>query len=744
MTTPDPGAAPRGMDARATTLFGVGAIVGGGIIVLAGPALLVAGPATLVALALNAVLAILAAFSLSELATRFPRSGGFYAFAQRVFSVQAAFAVGWLVWFASLAAAAVFALGFAEFALTALAEVLRLLRGAAPAVLTSRALTVAVGIAAVAAYLLQLSRRGRGGGGWMIAAKVITMAVLGLAGLVALALEPRAAAGSFEPFAPGGFTGIAQAMGLLFIAFQGFALLAAAAGEVRQPARDLPRAMLIAIGVATVLYVPIIVAIVAVGVPAGESLAFFAARTGGTTVAEAARTYLGPFGFWLVTASAVLAMLTALQANLFAASRVAHAMARDRTLPHALARLGPGGVPRRTLLLSAAITAIVMVLLPSVATAGSAAGLIYLSVFALAHVMALLARRRSSASAPFRAPLSPWLPLGAALCTVALALANAVAVPSAGLLALAWLVLGLAVYAYFLARQAAAIDAEHEGADPDLVRLRGRRPLVLAPIANPENAEALVTVAHALAPPEVGRVLMLTVVVRVRDEAADALTDDALIDNAQRVLSASLRSSLALGLEPEAMTVVADDPWQAITRVARTHACEVVLLGLSKLDDAATLAHVDGLLADVGSDVVILRAPPGWHLERVERVVVPFAGGAQQETLRARLLGALARLATPRVTFVRVLPRSVSEASCHRAERALTRALEGRELGRVSGVCIRSDDPVATVVEAATGADLIVLGLPKRDVDQGALGGFARALLAALPPSCAVLMIHRK
>jgi hypothetical protein len=295
------------------------------------------------------------------------------------------------------------------------------------------------------------------------------------------------------------------------------------------------------------------------------------------------------------------------------------------------------------------------------------------------------------------------------------------------------------VYAYFLGRQAAAIDAEHEGADPDLVRLRGRRPLVLAPIANPENAEAIVTVAHALAPPEVGRVLMLTVVVRSRDEDADAL-----IDNAQRVLSASLRSSLALGLEPEAMTVVADDPWLAITRVARTHACEVVLLGLSKLDDAATLAHVDGLLADVGSDVVILRAPPGWHLERVERVVVPFAGGAQQETLRARLLGALARLATPRVTFLRVLPRSVSEASCRRAERALKRALEGREVGRASGECVRSDDPVATVVEAATGADLIVLGLPRRDVDQGALGGFARALLAALPQSCAVLMIHRK
>ena len=740
------GAGPAGMDARATIVFGVGAIVGGGIIVLAGPALVAAGPATLLAVVLNAVVAVLAAFSLSELATRFPRSGGPYAFAQRVFSVRAAFAVGWLVWFASLAAAAVFALGFAEFALAAVSEVARVLGVTPAAWWTARPLTVAFALVAVVAYLSQLLRRGRAGGAWLIAAKVLTMAALGLAGTVALALAPDAWSSTLAPlvasgaaFAPNGAVGVAQAMGLLFVAFQGFALLAATAGEVSRPERDLPRGMLIAIGVATLLYLPLFVAILTVGVPAGETLSGFAARTGGTTLAEAARTYLGPVGFWLVSVSAVLAMLTALQANLFAASRVAQAMARDRTLPAGLAQLAASGTPRRALLVSAGLVAVIVVALPSVATAGSATGLIYLSVFALAHVMALLARRRALTPAPFRTPLAPWLPLLAATFTLGLALVNAFAVPSAGALALGWLLLGAVVYAWLLGREAAAVDAEQEGAHPDLVRLRGRRPLVLAPIANPANAEALVTVAHALAPPAVGRVLLLTVVPRAPGEDPEPH-----LENAQRVLRASLRSSLALGLEPEAMTAVAGDPWEAITRVARTHACEVVLLGLSKLDDATTLARVDRLLADVGSDVVILRAPPGWHLERVRRVVVPYAGGAQQETLRARVIGALARLADPRVTFVRVLPRSASESSRQRAERALERTLEGRELSRCEGVCLRSDDPVAAVAAQAVEADLLVLGLPRRDTDQATLGRFARALLAALPPSCAVLLIHRR
>ncbi len=739
-----------GMDARATVVFGLGAIVGGGIIVLAGPALLAAGPATLLAVLLNALLAVLAALSLAELGTRFPRSGGPYAFAQQVFSVRAAFAVGWLVWFASLAAAAVFALGFAEFALASLAEVWRVAAGSLslapaaaaappPAWLGARSLTVLVALATVAAYLLLLSRGGTGGAAWPILAKVLTMAVLGLAGLVALALTRPEMEGALTPFAPNGAVGVAQAMGLLFIAFQGFALLAATASEVRTPARDLPRGMLIAIAVATVLYLPLFLAVLTVGVPAGESLAGFAARTRGTTLAEAARTYLGSAGFWLVSISAVLAMLTALQANLFAASRVARAMAQDRTLPHPLAHVGPPGVPRRALLVSATLVGVIVVALPTVATAGSAAGLIYLSVFALAHVMAVLARRRAAERAPFRAPLMPWLPLTAGALTLGLALTIALAVPSAGALTLGWLLLGGVVYAWLLGRQAASVDAEHEGAHPDLVRLRGRRPLVLVPIANPANAEALVTVAHALAPPSVGRVLLLTVVPRVPEEEAEPH-----VENAQRVLRASLRSSLAFGLEPDAMTSVADDPWEAIARSARTHACEVVLLGLSSLEDEATLAKLDQLLSDVGSDVVILRAPPGWHLERVSEVVVPFAGGAQQERLRSRLLGALGRLAAPRVRFVRVLPESVSDASCRRFERALERALEGREFGRSEGVCLRSDDPVAAVAGEAASADLLVLGLPRRDAEQAALGRFARQLLGSLPPACAVLLIHRR
>src|SRR5688572_1626451 len=97
------------------TLVGLGGILGGGMLILAGTAFNSAGPAAILALALNGVVAWLTAMSVTEMSTVFPESGGAYTFAKKVLSVRAAFAVGWILWFAYIVAAVLYALGFAAF-----------------------------------------------------------------------------------------------------------------------------------------------------------------------------------------------------------------------------------------------------------------------------------------------------------------------------------------------------------------------------------------------------------------------------------------------------------------------------------------------------------------------------------------------------------------------------------------------------------------------------------------------------
>jgi amino acid transporter len=101
---------------------GVGAIVGGGILALAGAAFAVTGPPAIIAFALNGAIAVLTALSFAEMSTAFPQSGGAYLFAKKVLNVQAAFGVGWVLWFAYIVAAVLYALGFAEYGAAMLYE----------------------------------------------------------------------------------------------------------------------------------------------------------------------------------------------------------------------------------------------------------------------------------------------------------------------------------------------------------------------------------------------------------------------------------------------------------------------------------------------------------------------------------------------------------------------------------------------------------------------------------------------
>ncbi len=98
------------------TGVGVSAIVGGGIFVLAGVAFSTAGPGAVLAFFFNGVIAALTALSFAEMSTAFPESGGTYSFAHRVLSVRAAFGVGWILCFAYIVAAALYALGFGHYA----------------------------------------------------------------------------------------------------------------------------------------------------------------------------------------------------------------------------------------------------------------------------------------------------------------------------------------------------------------------------------------------------------------------------------------------------------------------------------------------------------------------------------------------------------------------------------------------------------------------------------------------------
>jgi amino acid transporter/nucleotide-binding universal stress UspA family protein len=721
------------------TSVGVGAIVGGGILALAGVAFAEAGPSAIIAFALNGVIAMLTALTFAEMASRFPESGGTYTFSKKVLSVEAAFTVGWVVWFASIVAAVLYALGFAHFAIVFTSD---LLGDQAPAWVQLNSTKSALAILTSAGLAVMLTRKSGGGGAWINVAKVIVFSILIAGGLWAVFRQPVGDTRSaLKPFFSGGSKGLIVAMGYSFIALQGFDLIAAAGGEVRNPRVVLPRAMVISLVIALLIYLPLLFVISTVGVGPSASVQQEAANNPEGIVAIAARNFLGPFGYWLVIVAAVLSMFSALQANLFAASRIARAMALDRTLPAAVAKLNRVNSPIVAIAVTTALAVVTLIVVPDVAAAGAASSLIFLITFALAHWISILMRMRGTRNGnDFQTPLFPAVPVIGGVACIGLAIFQGASVPKAGMIASVWLVIGAALFMLLFASRARLRDSVTSATNPELLKLRGRSPLTLVPVANPDSALGLITLANSLVPQHIGRVVLQNIVVAPVDWNPAEHPEP--IDRAQSVMRQLLTTAAQLRIRAEALTTVSSEPLAEIARVASLHQCQSVVMGLSNLTDSGSSVLMQQLLGAVNADVVVLRAAREWRLETAENILVPMAGRGGNHYLLARLLGSLSREQVRRVTFMRVLPLASSDADVRREEKAIHSLADDLMRTRSEVLVIRDADPVSAIAAATQNHDLIILGAQRIGRRGRLFGTFIKDV--STKTDCALIVISNR
>ncbi|MER5369463.1 APC family permease [Streptomyces sp. NPDC002722] len=312
-------------------VIGLGSMIGAGIFAALGPAAGAAGSGLLPALALAAVVAYCNATSSARLAALYPQSGGTYVYGRERLGAFWGYLAGWAFVVGKTASCAAMALTVGAYLWPGQAH--------AVAVAAVAALT-AVNYAGVQKSAL-LTR--------VIVAVVLAV----LAAVAVTALTSAGADTTRLDIGPDAtVTGVLQAAGLLFFAFAGYARIATLGEEVRDPARTIPRAIPIALGITLAVYTLIAVAALTVLGPAG--LADAAAPLTDTVRASGA-SRLVP----VVRVGGAVAALGSLLALVLGVSRTTLAMARDRYLPHALATVHPRfGVPHRAELTVGAIVAL--------------------------------------------------------------------------------------------------------------------------------------------------------------------------------------------------------------------------------------------------------------------------------------------------------------------------------------------------------------------------------------------------
>jgi basic amino acid/polyamine antiporter, APA family len=376
-------------------ILGLGAMIGAGIFTALAPAAQAAGQDLLVGLVVAALVAYCNATSSAALAALYPEAGGTYAYGRKRLSPFWGFLAGWGFVIGKVASCAAMALTFAQYAAPTLARPLAVL-----AVLSLTAINY-VGVSKTA-----------------LATRFIVGVVLACLALVVFAALFRTDANFARalPDLASGFHGTLQAAGFLFFAFAGYARIATLGEEVRDPARTIPRAIPLALGIALVVYAAVgLSALVALG---GTSLAASVAPLA-AVVASSGWPSLSP----VVRVGAAVASLGVLLSLLVGVSRTTFAMARNGDLPAVLASVHPRyQVPDRAEIAVAAVV-IAIVLTADVRGAIGFSSFAVLVYYAIANASALTLRQgeRRWPRAFAAAGLAGCLMLAASLPTTAIA-----------------------------------------------------------------------------------------------------------------------------------------------------------------------------------------------------------------------------------------------------------------------------------------------------------------------------------
>ncbi|MCP4447182.1 MAG: amino acid permease [Myxococcales bacterium] len=418
--------------------LGINGVIGTGIFLLPGKAAGMMGPASILTLLFAALLSFLIALCFAELGSKFRGTGGAYLYALRTFGDTTGFFVGWMVLMVTLTSWAAL--------VNALAN---LCAGYVPALADGMWRNVAmVGFMSFLTGINLLgAKMGARVSNFFTVAKLLPILLFIGVGL------SHIDTGHFTPFAPHGFgSNFFEATLLILYAYVGFEALVVPAGEMKNPRRAVPLALLTVLLISVVVYVGVLV--VATGTLAGLA-------GHGNPVVACSELFMGDLGASIIAGGIIVSMIGVNAAQVLVGPRRVFALSENGHLPRVLSRVDSKGTPHLALIVLLIISASLAVLIPDFKTLAMVSVVARFAQYISTCIAALLLQFREpkisesgdakiDTNDAFRLPLGPVIPIVAlVLCAVLLynsAMSNIMPFKYGGLA----LLLGVPVYAAIL------------------------------------------------------------------------------------------------------------------------------------------------------------------------------------------------------------------------------------------------------------------------------------------------------
>ncbi|MFT5241848.1 MAG: APA family basic amino acid/polyamine antiporter [Candidatus Promineifilaceae bacterium] len=617
------------------TMMGLGMMIGAGVFLGMGTSIGYAGPGGVVlTFALNGLVAIFTAMSYAELSSAIPRAGGAYNFARVGFGRGTSFVAGWMEWFASSVAGALYAVCFSTY-------ILRFLTGLGFVNIPENWYSAAVRLLAitVAAVFLYINYRGASETGKIGAIMTLaqTLFLIFIAGLgVWTAIKDPERLANFEPFLNAdnhGWGALLVTMGLTAVAFEGYEVIAQAGDETIDPRRNIPKAMLLSVLIVTLTYVGCAFATV-VAVQAGPDLIVdgqvvapwqWIGSHGGEGFGAAIERLMPRCGNVLVVLAVIFASTSALNATIYSATRASYALGRDRMLPPFFAAISnKTKTPWVALLFTGGIIAIVAGALDTMAVAASAS-VMFLLLFFLVNICVIRVRYRMGDELQygFLMPFFPLFPILAIICQGALTVFLHEIGLAAIIIAPCWIIIGAIFYRVYSKSRATSSGDEIHVLEEEHVVV-GDEYRVMVAVSNPDTALSLVASTHAICEAKKASVEVLHMV---------PVPDQVPLSDAHKYMSSGkeaitetmlyLAPSFQFGTTVRYCRNVA----RGIVSAVRERKSNLLIMGWrggSNSRGFTLSSTIDPVIERCCCDVAVFKNCGG---SRYKRVLVPVAGG---------------------------------------------------------------------------------------------------------------------
>lgn len=702
------------------TMIGVGGMIGAGIFVLTGIAAGVAGPALILTFLLNGIVTMFTAMVYAELGSAFPEAGGGYLWVKEGLGGAQGFLAGWMSWFAHAVAGSLYGLGFGRFA-----SELWIISGLPTFGLGVEHLTLGLMMLIIIAFTA-LNYRGASEtgtiGNIVTIAKVAILLLFVVFGIMAMLRTDAWITRFTDGFMPNGFEGVLIAMGLTFIAFEGYEIIAQSGEEVVDPKQNIPKAIFLSIAIVVVVYV--LVGIVAIGAtrpPEGLKAYEYLGQKKEVAIVEVARQVF-PLGIGAVVLlfSGVASTMSALNATTYSSSRVAFAMGRDHNLPEIFARIHQQRHTPYWAVIFSGVLMIGMAWSLPIEHVAAAADIMFLLLFFQVNVAVMTLRHKvPDMERGYRIPWYPAVPIIGLITKAGLAVFLFDYSPIAWYFTIGWVTVGLLAY-YIYFSKIEAMEKPSEVLMEEV--LVSRDYSVLVPVSNQKQAHILGIIGSILAQKHGGEVLALHV---VRVPFQLSLGEGRhFLEEGRAHLETVIRQAKERDVPVHTVIRLGRKVSSAVRKTVMENASDVILLGWpgDQPADSVYGSVIDDIVDNPPADVALVR----YRARRpVRSILVPTTGGPNSH-LALKMAVSMAKVGEEgpaKITLLHVLPVGARTADRVRVRQGFDQALEGIDYEHVETHVVEGDDVVDMVLEEAEGYDLIVTGATEEGLFRNLLIG---------------------